>query len=245
MIQPHLKSIIDSPDFDDQIETLSVVELEELILHIESSGDGTDEQMWDCVSARDHLLYKQWTLTDTGYEHLRRVDAMAMAKIAQTMRDANRLFNHLKTLEIEGFYGFTITISVFPRRIEEFSIEHPDDGSGSNYLAMANILSYKAYHNPSIVCFQETMSHNYGDDEKEDISYYDGEFYADHKNHHFDDWYFETFFHDPEMERRGRFFTSYAMHSLLTHSFAYSPQDVIRIEAFDANIMVEYEAIRW
>ncbi len=48
---------------------------------------------------------------------------------------------------------------------------------------------------------------------------------------------------DQEIRKLGRFFTCHSMHSLLTHTMFYSPQDVLRIEEFEPRITVRSESV--
>ncbi len=232
---PRLKAIMDSPDFDEQIETMSVVELEEFIRYLNIYGD--DCQIRDCLRERDFRLRDQWRCSDVDLEHLKRVNTLVMEKFQQTIKEAENLFEHLKKVEMPTFYRFNITASVYPKRPEKLNIEFADDGSSSDYLAMAQELSHQAEKEHCRYCFEMDMSYDY-DDKSECINY--GTDFDD--NNELQDWSYETFL-EIGIKNRERFFLSHAMHSLLTHC-EYAPQDVIRIEAFESKIIVEYEDLQ-
>ncbi len=211
---------------------MSVVELEEFISYLDRYGD--DEQIDDCVREREYRLWHIWRCADVEFEHLKRVNAMVMEKFQQTLREAERLFDHLKEVELPSFFRFTITASVYPKSPERFNAEIADDGSGSDYLTMAQLLSRKAQEEPYIHCFEATMSYDY--EKKICSSNYGSGF---DENGELCDWSYETAL-ESGMKSLEQIFVSHAMHSLLTHS-DYAPQDVIRIEEFESKITVEYE----
>ncbi len=223
---------MNSPDFNEQIETMSVVELEEFIGYLNIYGD--DYQVTDCLRERRYRLRDLWRCTDVEFEHLKRVNALVMEKFLQTIKEAESLFEHLKKIELPTFCRFNITASVYPKSPEKFNIEFADDSSGSDYLAMAQELSHQAEKEPCRYCFDMFMSYDY-DDKSECINY--GTDFDD--NNELQDWSYETFL-EMGIKNREQFFLSHAMHSLLTHC-EYAPQDVIRIEAFESKIIVEYE----
>ncbi len=227
-----LKAIMNSPDFDEQIETMTVVELEEFVRYLNIYGD--DYQITDCLRERNYRLSEQWKCSDVEFEHLKRVNALVMDKFQQTIKEAENLFEHLKKIEMPTFYRFNIIALVYPKALDRFNIEFADDDSGSDYLAMAQELSHQAQNEPSRYCFEMNMSYDY-EEEMEYINY--GSNFDD--NGELLDWSYETFL-EMGIKSRERLFISHAVHSLLTHSEC-APQDVTRIEAFESKIIVQYE----
>lgn len=229
------QEIIYSPDFDEMIETLSVVELEGLILHLDNSLDGEERQEEDCIRERCYRLHEQMCITDVEYDHIKRVNTILLKQLQQVIDEAKRLCEHLRSIKLQNFDSFEINIAIFPKYTEQPSIKLADDGSGSDYLAMAKIFALAASKVPSLFGFEMSMCYDYNNDK--DTIRYSTDF---DDNNELWDWYDETF-HDHEMSKRDRFFTCHAMHSLLTHNTYYSYQDVIRIEEFESRINVEYQ----
>lgn len=229
------KKIIYSPDFDELITTLSVVELEGLILHLDNSFDGEDRQAEDCIRERCYRLHDYRRITDVEYEHLKRINDMQLKQLLQLIDEAKELREHLKSIKLKSFDSFEIVLSIFPKYTEQPSLEFADDGSSSDYHAMSQIFTLAASKEPSFFGFKMSMGYNYSS--REDFTHYSTDF---DDNNELLDWYDETFFN--EMRERDRFFTCHAMHTLMTDNSYYSYQDVIRIEEFESRITVEYQA---
>lgn len=233
MKQQQLQELINSPDFYDQIEKLTISELEGLIYHLCHSCDGDEHQLRDSLYQRSYALRDMWKVTDADVMHLKRVNSLVLDKLKQTIVEAEQLYKHLQNIKLPTYSEFEITAVVYPKIPEPYTLEIADDNSGSDYLTMAKTLLHEAIVRPDNFCFKMTIRYVF-DGQREYIDY-GGDFDS---NNELWDCYDQTFF-NPEIDKRGKFLTCNAMHTLYTDT-PYSPQDVIRIQDFESKITVEF-----
>lgn len=211
--------------FREEIEKLGLSEVERLLVELRDDMRGNHDKIDACLHRRKYLLRDIFENTPENVEGLRRMALLIRERVAMLHAKGNELCEQMYEVWGKGentpFTDFYVELVL---RIcfndEDSVLRLGDDASGSDYVAMAEILSdfYDERYFPGNLMSSSEM--HYGG-EREAFAFFD----CDGK---VDDWGEQCFFGEiPESQWR-TFPIVYEFHILLDDTH-YALQDIIRI----------------
>ena len=232
-----IQDILNLPEdeFCEEIEKLSLPDLEQLITMLNCYKNDNRSKLKSCFFQRKHLLNDMFEYSPENIERLRRMAVLIKDRTAILHEKGNQLYNQMIQLWSKGsnepFTDFAIKLSLHVSYNSEDSVLLlEDDGSGSNYVQMADILDL----------FHDASTHNliY----KDRIDYNPERKY---QSFQFEDevgWRFSArydFSKFPELQDTPVY---WEFHQLLDHTY-YSFQDIIRMNDIWGEVAVIWQQV--
>jgi hypothetical protein len=240
-------------EFYKQIRTLTIPELEELIIEFYQVLNKyhyyyllkKDILIRECLSMRKSKLDALFECTPKNIERLCRVDKMIKDRSAVLYKKGNKLYEQMHRIfqkgESKPFSDFNIELSLTVSYNDEHSILRlPDDHSGSNYEKMAEILDDFSVQNSfqkNLICFSCSVSY---DCDKKDFALVEKFPLSDIIDSESALWwegYGRAF---PELDKVP---IGYQLHHLFSHACGYSLQDIMRINDVWGEVNVVWQHI--
>ena len=241
------KHSFDFPDneYYETLEKMTLPELEQEIKNLcTATGSDIDteyehEKIMACLRVRISKLNKIFECTPENIERLHRVANLIKDRTAMLYKKGNQLYEQMwrvwQANENEPFNDFYVELSLNISYNDEHSVLNlPEDGTGSNYLFMAEVLNSFYFENGVIENLIVCDTRNYYPDtpaRKFQFSEVDGKI-----DEWSEGWFFEKF---PKLKGLP---ITLEFHNLLFHSY-YSLQDIIRINDVWSEVKVVWQHI--
>ena len=153
--------------FYGQTEKLALPEVERLLLEMSGDMRANHKRMDVCLSRRKHLLREMFVCTPDNAEGLRRMAILVKDRMAMLHDKGNQLCAQMyREWQGGGNKPFTdfcvgISLTVCFNDAETSVLDLGDDGSGSDYVKMAEVLS-DFYHDAPLVMLSREIHYDEG-----------------------------------------------------------------------------------